>query len=39
MLMISQIRLKNPDKEWETTNAWFVRQKGMDVLLARREVL
>lgn len=36
MLTASQIRLKNPKKEWETTNAWFVRQTGIDVLLARR---
>jgi hypothetical protein len=36
MLTTLQIRLKNPEKEWETTNAWFVRQTGIDVLLARR---
>jgi hypothetical protein len=36
MLTILQIRLKSPEKEWETTNAWFVRQTGIDVLLARR---
>jgi hypothetical protein len=33
---IEQIRLKDPDKEWELTNAWFVRQKNMDVYLTRR---
>jgi hypothetical protein len=34
---IEQIRLKDPGKEWELTNAWFVRQKNMDVYLTRRE--
>ncbi|KAJ5590692.1 hypothetical protein N7450_004664 [Penicillium hetheringtonii] len=38
LFLTFDIRLKNPDQEWETTNAWFVRQKGMDVLLTRREV-
>ena len=33
---IEQIRLKAPDKVWELTNAWFVRQKNMDVYLTRR---
>lgn len=33
-----QIELVNPDKEWETVNAWFVRQKHMDVKLAHRHI-
>ncbi|CAI7599805.1 unnamed protein product [Penicillium manginii] len=36
LLLTYDIRLKSPEKEWETTNAWFVRQTGIDVLLARR---
>ncbi|KAH8784862.1 cytochrome P450 [Hyaloscypha sp. PMI_1271] len=32
-----EIRLKDPEKEWELINAWFVRQKGMDVYLTLRE--
>jgi hypothetical protein len=29
--------LKDPEKEWELINAWFVRQKGMDVYLTLQE--
>lgn len=35
---LMQIELENPEKEWETVDAWFVRQKQMDVLLADRHV-
>lgn len=31
-----QIELENPDREWEIVNAWFVRQKNMDIKLSRR---
>jgi len=31
------MRLKDPEKEWELTNAWFVRQKGMDIYLKQRK--
>ncbi|GAD96765.1 predicted protein [Paecilomyces variotii No. 5] len=30
------IELGNPDREWETVNAWFVRQTNMDIKLSRR---
>ncbi|KAL1857884.1 hypothetical protein Plec18170_003108 [Paecilomyces lecythidis] len=30
------IELENPDREWETVNAWFVRQTNMDIKLSRR---
>lgn len=33
-----QIKLDAPEREWETVNAWFVRQKHMDVKLAHRPV-
>ncbi|KAE9363577.1 cytochrome P450 [Stipitochalara longipes BDJ] len=32
-----EIRLKDQEKEWELTNAWFVRQKGMDIYLTQRD--
>ncbi|KAJ5988940.1 hypothetical protein N7481_004150 [Penicillium waksmanii] len=38
LFLAYDIRLKNPEKEWKTTNAWFVRQTGIDVLLARRDL-
>ncbi|KAJ9350283.1 cytochrome P450 [Paecilomyces variotii] len=30
------IELENLDREWEIVNAWFVRQKNMDIKLSRR---
>ncbi|KAJ6057061.1 uncharacterized protein N7446_007961, partial [Penicillium canescens] len=33
-----KIELKDPDAEWEILNAWFVRQKNMDVRLDRTAV-
>ncbi|KAJ5749213.1 Cytochrome P450 [Penicillium nucicola] len=35
LLLSYTIKLKNPDADWETFNAWFVRQKNMDVRLGR----
>lgn len=34
-----QIELEHPEKNWQTVNAWFVRQKHMDVRLARHDFL
>ncbi|KAJ5692861.1 Cytochrome P450 [Penicillium macrosclerotiorum] len=33
LILNYQIELEHPKREWETTNAWFVRQKHMDVRL------
>lgn len=31
-----QIRLDQPDKEWTTLNAWFVRQLDFNVRFSKR---
>ncbi|KAJ5648011.1 Cytochrome P450 [Penicillium lividum] len=33
LFLTFKITLENPEKEWTTVNAWFVRQKHMDVRL------
>ncbi|KAJ5916591.1 Cytochrome P450 [Penicillium tannophilum] len=33
LFLTYKITLENPEKEWTTVNAWFVRQKHMDVRL------
>ncbi|CAL5867508.1 uncharacterized protein PFLUO_LOCUS1727 [Penicillium psychrofluorescens] len=38
MYLRYKIELKDPGLEWETVNAWFVRQKNMDVRLVRRDI-
>ncbi|KAH8807084.1 cytochrome P450 [Xylogone sp. PMI_703] len=34
-----KIELSDPDAEWETINAWFVRQKNVEVKLARGDII
>ncbi|CEJ56131.1 Putative Cytochrome P450 [Penicillium brasilianum] len=35
LFLTYKIELEHPHKDWQTVNAWFVRQKHMDVRLAR----
>ncbi|KAL2008376.1 hypothetical protein VTN00DRAFT_8358 [Thermoascus crustaceus] len=32
-----EIKLSDPDTEWEVVNAWFIRQKNMDIKLTWRD--
>ncbi|KAF9893111.1 hypothetical protein FE257_012522 [Aspergillus nanangensis] len=36
LFLTYDIELENPDAEWEIVNAWFVRQKNIDIRLRRR---
>ncbi|KAJ5132532.1 hypothetical protein N7448_006690 [Penicillium atrosanguineum] len=38
LLLTYKIELEHSGQEWETTNAWFVRQKNMDVKLTRGDI-
>ncbi|KAJ5891004.1 Cytochrome P450 [Penicillium subrubescens] len=39
LFLTYKIDLEHPEKQWQTVNAWFVRQKNMHVRLARHDNL
>ncbi|KAJ5174626.1 Cytochrome P450 [Penicillium canariense] len=38
LFLMYKIELEHPERDWETINAWFVRQKHMDVRLTRHNL-